>query len=89
MYLCNRSPTKALAKMTPFEVLTDGQIPDVLGLRVFGCQAYVHILKDSKSKRCIFLGYGANTKGYHPEERYATAEMSYSMKYEHEELSVS
>ena len=39
-------------------------------LRVFGCQAYAHIPKDErhkfdpKAKRCIFLGYGENTKGY-------------------------
>ena len=55
--------------MTPYEAWT-GQKPQVDGLRVFGCQAFVHIPKDerkkldSKSKRCIFLGYGATTKGY-------------------------
>ena len=68
-YLCNRSPTRAVAGMTPYEAWT-GQKPQVDGLRVFGCQAFVHIPKDerkkldSKSKRCIFLGYGATTKGY-------------------------
>lgn len=40
------------------------------GFRVFGCQAFVHIPKDerkkldSKSKKCVFMGYGATTKGY-------------------------
>ena len=68
-YLRNRSPTKAVARMTPYEAWT-GLKPQVGGLRVFGCQAFVHVLKDerkkldSKSKKCIFLGYGANTKGY-------------------------
>ena len=39
-------------------------------LRVFGCNAYVHVPKeergklDSKSKKCIFVGYGNETKGY-------------------------
>ena len=38
-------------------------------IRVFGCQAFVHVPKDerkkldSKSKKCILLGYGTTTKG--------------------------
>eukprot|EP00731_Ephydatia_muelleri_P016374 Em0009g798a len=68
-YLRNRSPTKAVAEMTPYEAWT-GKKPQVNGLRVFGCQAFVHIPKDerkkldSKSRRCIFWGYGVTTKGY-------------------------
>ncbi|KAL5494293.1 hypothetical protein EMCRGX_G015594 [Ephydatia muelleri] len=68
-YLRNKSPTKAVAEMTPYEAWT-GKKPQVDGLRVFGCQAFVHIPKDerkkldSKSRRCIFLGYGVTTKGY-------------------------
>ena len=68
-YLRNRSPTKAVTGMTPYEGWT-GQKPRVDGLRVFGCQAFVHIPKDerkkldSKSKKCVFVGYGATTKGY-------------------------
>ena len=69
-YLRNRSPTRAVAGMIPNEAWT-GQKPQVDGLQVFGCQAFVHIPKeerkklDSKSKGCIYLGYGATTKGYH------------------------
>ena len=39
-------------------------------LRVFGCKAFVHILKDERSKLdvkikpCIFLGYGHEKFGY-------------------------
>ena len=40
-------------------------------LRVFGCEAYVHIPRDKrsklepKSKKCIFMGYGESGKmGY-------------------------
>ncbi len=39
-------------------------------LCIFGCIAYAHIPKDetkkldSKAKKCIFLGYGTETKGY-------------------------
>ena len=57
-YLRNRSPTKAVTGMTPYEAWT-GRKSQVGGLRVFGCQAFVHILKeerkilDSKSKKCI------------------------------------
>ena len=68
-YLRNRSPTKAVAGMTPYEGWT-GEKPRVDGLRVFGCQAFVHIPKDerkkldSKSKKCVFVGYETTTKGY-------------------------
>ena len=41
-----------------------GKSPSYKHLRVFGCEAFCHILKDfqdklaPKSKKCIFLGYG-------------------------------
>ena len=59
----------AVVGMTPYEAWT-GEKPGVDGLRVFGCQVFVHIPKDerkkfdSKSRKCVLLGYGANTKGY-------------------------
>ena len=68
-YLRNRSPTTAVCGMTPHEALT-GEKPQVDGLQVFGCQVFVHIPKDerkkldSKSRKCILLGYGTTTKGY-------------------------
>ena len=55
--------------VTPFEAWT-GDKPDVSHLRSFGCTAYAHIPKDerkkldSKARKCIFLGYGTETKGY-------------------------
>jgi len=77
VYLRNRSPTKALKDITPYEAWT-GEKPNVEHLRTFGCTAYAHVPKDerkkldSKAKRCILLGYGADTKGYRlydPEKR--------------------
>ena len=68
-YLRNRSPTKAVSGMTPYEAWT-GIKPQVGGLRVFGCQAFVHIPKEErkklevKSRKCVLLGYGSTTKGY-------------------------
>ena len=68
-YLRSRCPTKAVSGMTPFEAWT-GEKPRVDGLRVFGCQAFAHIPKDerkkldSKSRKCVLLGYGTITKGY-------------------------
>lgn len=68
-YLHNRSPTKPLGRMTPFEAWT-GRKPTVGHLKRFGCAAYAHIPKDerrkldSKSRRCIHLGYGTRVKGY-------------------------
>ena len=69
VYLRNRSPSKAVVGMTPFEAWNDYK-PDVSHLRVFGCTVYAHIEKDerskldSKARKCILLGYGAETKGY-------------------------
>ena len=68
-YLRNRSPTKAVEDKTPYEAWS-GDRPNVKHLRVFGCIAYAHVPKDerkkldSKFRKCIFLGYGAEIKGY-------------------------
>ena len=68
-YLVNRSPTKALGDKTPFEAWY-GKKPSVEHLKVFGCIAYSHVAKDErkkldpKAKKCIFLGYTAQSKGY-------------------------
>ena len=69
VYLRNRSPTKAVEAMTPYEAWS-GTKPDVSFLRVFGCSAYAHIPKaerrklDSKARKCVMLGYGTSQKGY-------------------------
>ena len=68
-YLRNRCPTKANDGMTPYEAWT-GVKPTVKHLRVFGCDAFVHVPRDerhkldSKCRKCILLGYGEQTKGY-------------------------
>ena len=76
-YLVNRSPSSMLEDNTPHEVWT-GKKPSLSHLRVFGCDAYVHVPKkkrtklDNKSERCIFIGYKDGLKGYklwNPETR--------------------
>ncbi|GKV30830.1 hypothetical protein SLEP1_g39605 [Rubroshorea leprosula] len=68
-YLINRSPTISLKMKTPEEVWS-GKPANYSFLRVFGCDAYVWVPKekrtkvDKNSKRCIFLGYETGTKGY-------------------------
>eukprot|EP00795_Rhopilema_esculentum_P014459 gene14460-biopygen4243 len=67
--LRNRSPTKAVKDMTPYESFY-GIKPDVAHLKVFGCDAYMHIPKeltkkfDSRSRKCIFVGYSLYRKAY-------------------------
>lgn len=69
IYLKNRSPTAALVGNIPEEVWTGHKV-DLRHLRVFGCLAMTLIPDvkrdklDSKSKCCIFVGYGEHTKGY-------------------------
>ena len=75
-YLRNRSPTSVLNSMTPHQAWF-GQKPGVEHLRVFGSTAYVHIPKDSrrkldsKTRKCILVGYGSVRKGYRLYDRVA------------------
>ena len=68
-YLVNRSPSSALEDKTPQEVW-NGKKPSLSDLWVFGCDAYVHVPRekrknlDSKSEKCIFIGYKDGLKGY-------------------------
>ena len=65
----NRSPTVSVDNMTPYESFY-GRKPDVSHFKVFGCKAYMHVPKenrkkwDSKTKKCIFVGYSITSKGY-------------------------
>ena len=67
--LRNRSPTVAVKGMTPY-VCFYGKRPDVSHLKVFGCDAYMHIPNEltkkwnSRTKKCIFIGYSLFRKGY-------------------------
>ena len=60
----NRAPTSALPGLTPFEALTGAKL-SCAHLRVFGCQAYVHVPNeqhsklDRKSIPHVFLGYSS------------------------------
>jgi len=68
-YLVDRSPSSTLEDKTSQEMWT-GKKPSLLHLRVFGCDAYVHVPKekqtklDSKSEKCIFIRYKDVLKGY-------------------------
>ena len=62
VYLKNRSPTKSLKGITPYESDTGGK-PDLSNLRRFGCVAYHHNEDPKRTKlsnqgiKCVFLGY--------------------------------
>jgi hypothetical protein len=68
-YLVNRSPSSVLDDKTPHEVWS-GKKPSLQHLRVFGCDAYVHVPKENRSKldkkveKCIFIGYKDGLKVY-------------------------
>ena len=68
-YLVNRSPLSVLDDKTPHEVCSIKK-PSLQQLRVFGCDAYVHVPKENRSKldnkaeNCIFIGYKEGLKGY-------------------------
>eukprot|EP00253_Pinus_taeda_P012191 PITA_12191 len=68
-YLVNRSPSSTLEDKTLEEVWTSKK-SSLSHLRVFRCDAYVHVPKekrtklDSKYEKCIFIGYKDGLKGY-------------------------
>ena len=63
------SPTTALDGGIPEEVWTEKKV-NYSHLKIFGCEAFVHIPKeqgtklDNKSMKCIFLGYADGEFGY-------------------------
>jgi hypothetical protein len=69
VYLLNRSPTKALDGVTPYEAW-HGKQPAVHHLRTFGCVGHVkdtrpHLKKlDDRSTPMVFLGYADGSKAY-------------------------
>lgn len=68
-YLINRSPIKSLNFKTP-EEMWSGSKPNISHLRIFGCDAMIHLPKekrrkwDPKAQKAIFIGYCDNTKGF-------------------------
>ena len=91
-YLRNRSPTSAVEGTTPHQAWY-GQKPRVEHLRVFGCVAYVHVPKDergkldSKTKKCVLLGYGSVQKGYRIYDRL-TQKVFYSRNVKFDEREI-
>ena len=69
LHMYNITPIKCTDYKTPKE-LWSGQKPNISHLRVFGCLAWVHILKkrrhklQPKSRAMIFIGYEPGSKGY-------------------------
>ena len=65
VHVINLSPNTAIGLKVAQELWT-GKTPHYAHLRVFGCEAYVHVPKtlrkklDYKCRKCIFLGYGIN-----------------------------
>ena len=69
VYLINRGPSSSLDGGIPEEAWTCKKV-NYLFLRIFGCETFVHIDKDNKtkleekSKKCTFIGYKINDFGY-------------------------
>lgn len=69
VHLINRTVNSHCKEKTP-EELWSGKKVDVSGIKLFGSEIMVHVAKekrkkwDFKSKKCIFVGYDTNTKGF-------------------------
>ena len=68
-YLVNMFPSSTLVDTTPNEVWSSKK-PSVAHLKLFRCDAFVHVPKERRSKldkkvvKCIFIGYKKGMKGY-------------------------
>ena len=73
-YLINRMPIRVLKYATPLQTLKNTfpntRLTSDLPLKNFGCTEFVHVPThflskfDPRTKKCIFLGYAPNKKGY-------------------------
>ena len=72
VYLRNRSPTRALNNVTPYEAWR-GEKPSLSHLRVFGCRAFMYLHKKQRSSTnklaarampAIFVGYATEAKAW-------------------------
>ncbi|CAL1391452.1 unnamed protein product [Linum trigynum] len=69
VYITNKLPQARFGFISPFEKIWKMK-PTVSHLRVFGCVCYVLVPEqerskfDKKAKRCIFLGYDSERKGW-------------------------
>jgi len=68
--ILNRLPTKAVSKdRTPYELFLQKK-PLVAHIQIFGCQAYMHVPNEKRSKldpklvEGFFVGLSENKKGY-------------------------
>src|SRR5277367_341938 len=70
VYLINRGPSSSLDGGIIEEAWTSEKV-NYSFLKTFGCEAFVHINKenrtklDAKLKKCTFIGYGVNDFSYH------------------------
>lgn len=78
VYLLNRSSSSQTPDVTPFE-LWNGVKPSLEHVRVFGCEGYVHVpgqlrtKLDSKSRKMLLVGYDhTNYKMYDPRTKRIT-----------------
>ncbi|KAK8623458.1 hypothetical protein V6N13_118346 [Hibiscus sabdariffa] len=66
-FTLNRVPSKSVQK-TPHE-MWNGKRPDMSFMKIWGCKTYVkHQMStklEPKSKKCTFVGYPKETKGYY------------------------
>ena len=68
-FILNHVPTKVVKHATP-EEKWNGWKPDISNFKVFGCECWAHIPDhkqkklDSKSHKCIFIGYSKDSKAY-------------------------
>lgn len=68
VFLINRMPSHVLNDFSPFQLL-HGSLPDIEGIRIFGCLCYAssnlvgRTKFDERARKCVFLGFKLHMKG--------------------------
>ena len=95
LHIYNITPIKWADYKTPKE-LWSGEKPNISHLRVFGCLAWVHILKqrrhklEPKSRAMIFIGYEPGSKGYQFwDTAHQCSKISHDVKFEETHFPVT
>ena len=68
-FIINKCPSSVIDFKIPKKVWS-GRPVDYSSLKIFSCPAYLHVQSgelsklDSKSRKCVFLGFEKGVKGY-------------------------
>lgn len=92
-FVLNRTGTSTVKGKTAYE-LWYGKSAKFDNFRIFGSEVYVHVPKqqrrklDAKAKKCIFVGYDDNVKGFRVMDEFKVIKIARDVKFLSEEPAI-